>query len=303
MDGFTLTSLIVKAVVWPIATVSLAFIFRSPITRALTLITRIKYKDFEMIFHEGVEKIKEEAELQDSIKEFSHAENTKLQKLAQHSPKAVVLESWLKIEDAAKTKLNELYQHQEWRKHFQGSPINFILYKGALSPTTKNALQELQRLRNQIVHYSDNVISAKDSVEYAKLTNAIVNQIKGLAAIPKQHLTALTFLILNTNSLIDTGKYQDISLEEIKKEIEKGTILEFLKSRVGKDIDLSMYLHTDTAYSGFKEFYIDELQKLLGGYGGRERRKWGIENSGLCLLLAWTNEIIQQGWGWHPNEN
>jgi hypothetical protein len=37
-----------------------------------------------------------------------------------------------------------------------------------------------------------------------------------------------------------------------------------------------------------------ELKSILGGYAGDERRKWGVENSGLCLLLAWTNELIQQ---------
>jgi len=41
---------------------------------------------------------------------------------------------------------------------------------------------------------------------------------------------------------------------------------------------------------------------MYEGYAGNERRKWGIENLGLCLLLAWTNKIIQQGSGWYPNE-
>jgi hypothetical protein len=44
------------------------------------------------------------------------------------------------------------------------------------------------------------------------------------------------------------------------------------------------------------------MYQMYGGYAGNERRKWGIENLGLCLLLAWTNEIIQQGSGWYPSE-
>jgi hypothetical protein len=47
---------------------------------------------------------------------------------------------------------------------------------------------------------------------------------------------------------------------------------------------------------------MDYLQRMCNAYSGDERKKWGVENSGLCLLLAWTNEIIQQGSGWHPRE-
>ncbi|QDE27997.1 hypothetical protein FIV45_12300 [Paremcibacter congregatus] len=37
-------------------------------------------------------------------------------------------------------------------------------------------------------------------------------------------------------------------------------------------------------------------------YAGQHRRKWGVENNGLCLLLVWTNEIIQRGTGWYPSD-
>jgi hypothetical protein len=48
---------------------------------------------------------------------------------------------------------------------------------------------------------------------------------------------------------------------------------------------------------------VRHLQSIYGGYAGQERRKWGIENKGLCLLVAWTMEIIQQGSGWQSNED
>lgn len=47
---------------------------------------------------------------------------------------------------------------------------------------------------------------------------------------------------------------------------------------------------------------IKRLQDFRDCHSGNEMRKWGIENSGLCLLLAWTNEMIQQGSGWYPSE-
>jgi len=101
--------------------------------------------------------------------------------------------------------------------------------------------------------------------------------------------------------MIDTGKYQDITIEEVKREIEKGTVLEYVAERGGTDIDLSLITKAET-WPNFRSFYIEHLQSIYNAYSGNERRKWGVQNSGLCLLLAWTNEIIQQGSGWHSSE-
>ena len=107
-------------------------------------------------------------------------------------------------------------------------------------------------------------------------------------------INALTLLILQVNSLIDSGKYQNISISDVHGAIEGDGVLNFLKERVGSDIDLSIHL-SSKAYGDFAGFYEEQMASIYGGYAGQERRKWGVENSGLCLILAWTNEIIQQG--------
>ncbi len=106
-------------------------------------------------------------------------------------------------------------------------------------------------------------------------------------------VSALTLLILNLNSLIDSGKYADITIDDIHKAIEGKRVLRFLKERA-RDIDLSIHLDSN-AYNGFESYYETQLENIYGGSAGNERRKWGVEKSGLCLVLAWTNEIIQQG--------
>ncbi len=39
---------------------------------------------------------------------------------------------------------------------------------------------------------------------------------------------------------------------------------------------------------------VARWKEICGAYGGKTAKKWGVEKSGLCLLLAWTNELIQQ---------
>jgi len=114
-------------------------------------------------------------------------------------------------------------------------------------------------------------------------------------------LTSLTALILYLNSLVDSGKYDDIGIEEVKLHIDDGSILRWLQQRT--DIDLSLHVGDPNLTEGFEDFYVNYLQAIYDAYAGNERRKWGVERRGLCLLIAWTNEIVQQGKGWKPNED
>ena len=99
-------------------------------------------------------------------------------------------------------------------------------------------------------------------------------------------LSSLTYIITELNALIDTGRH-NISLAEVKKHIQAGDILQFIVVNTERDIDLS-------ALSPEQETEIVAgLQDILTTFDGTERLKWGIENNGLCLVLAWVNELIQ----------
>ena len=100
--------------------------------------------------------------------------------------------------------------------------------------------------------------------------------------------TELTWIILQLNAEIDSGS--TASIDEVEDQIEAGSLFTWLRDRY-PGLDLSVV--TAPGY-GDADGILAGLQQLLGGYRGSERRKWGVENNGLCLLLAWTNELIQQ---------
>jgi hypothetical protein len=111
--------------------------------------------------------------------------------------------------------------------------------------------------------------------------------------------SSFTLLILQLNSMLDTGKYDSITMRDVHKHINDRTVLRWLRE-IGKgDIDLSVHQDTET-YGDFEQLYANYLQNMSGGYAGNEGRKWGVENRGLCLLIAWTNEALQQGAAWKP---
>ena len=107
------------------------------------------------------------------------------------------------------------------------------------------------------------------------------------------HIHALTLMILQLNKLVDSGKYSDISISDVHRAIDEERIIEMLQERAGEDFDVSLI----NIYEGAREEYETRLNQIYGGYAGDECRRWGVKNLGLCLLIAWTNEIIQIGDG------
>ena len=106
-------------------------------------------------------------------------------------------------------------------------------------------------------------------------------------------LTALTLLVLRLNSLIDSGKFDDITVAEVHKWAEERNILVSLVERTKGEFSSEDY-NEDGPYANFSNFYDDQMESLANVTVGSD---FGIENSGLCLLVSWTNELIRQGSG------
>ena len=99
-------------------------------------------------------------------------------------------------------------------------------------------------------------------------------------------ITNLTFLAFYLNSALDTGRYADITCDEVQAEVERGTIFDFLADRLGKDMDLSIL--DDAKRSALCAEWLDMLRSVSA------RRKFGVENNGLCLLMSYCLEGIQR---------
>jgi hypothetical protein len=102
-------------------------------------------------------------------------------------------------------------------------------------------------------------------------------------------LTDLTLLILQLNHIVDHDLHRGVSIQEAHDHIEAGDVFEWLKKKFGTEIDLSIYQSRPS-----KDEISKQWQQIFGAYAGDENRRWGISHNGICLLLAWTNEIVQQ---------
>lgn len=92
-----------------------------------------------------------------------------------------------------------------------------------------------------------------------------------------------TYLGFYLNSLVDSGEF--ISLSEVKIEISKRTVLSFLKSKYEDKFDISLYTKAE----------LETIEDFFNGlnHAVDEQRKMGIEKNGLCLLIAYCLEALQ----------
>ena len=97
----------------------------------------------------------------------------------------------------------------------------------------------------------------------------------------------LTCLAFNLNYLLDRG-YYCFPIQEIKAAIKGRTLFTYLNRKISKDdsFDISLFDDSDRAW------LMDQFSNLADTID--EERKLGVQKNGICLLLAYTLELIQQ---------
>jgi hypothetical protein len=114
-----------------------------------------------------------------------------------------------------------------------------------------------------------------------------MHKIEGLTMVKINRLTYLTFEL---NALIDKGF--SISLKEAKQLCEEKKIFEEIERRfpfkeTGLDLSVITKMEPKT-----KEELTDIFEDMAIAIP--ERKKFGVEKNGLCLLIAYSQEQIQR---------
>lgn len=267
------------------------------------MVTSISYKDLRLQFDQALKAASEHAKENDVAKSDFSQEAPEIYNLVEVSPASAVLAAWAIVEDAAKGKVQEIMPERETFRDPLQRPIVYLEHKRCLTPSAVNSIHILHQLRDQAAHAKlSKAVSRTNAIRYIDQAIAIRKQVDAILEIPKVQLRALTMLILEINALIDSGKYDNITVDEVCQWIKNENIIQSLATRAGEDVDLSVLLGDRGVYSSSIHLYHSYMKGMLDAHGCSGERKWGVKNKGLCLLLAWANEMLQQGSGWYPND-
>ncbi len=107
---------------------------------------------------------------------------------------------------------------------------------------------------------------------------------------PPFPVSFLAMILFGLSSMLDSGEHDDITIKQVKDHARTGDLIDFLKSKNGGSFAMNV---TDIS-PVFRKWYTDQMADNCHAMSGRERRKYGVENRGLCLLISYTAEILQQ---------
>jgi hypothetical protein len=99
-------------------------------------------------------------------------------------------------------------------------------------------------------------------------------------------LRSLTILGLIGRLLPEIDRGDVLSPPEVRNAVANGTILDLLKKRYGDFPEFSPIHEAESA------LLRKELRDAMEAVGGRESFKLGLENNGLCFLIAYCLEML-----------
>lgn len=164
---------LISALAWPVATVWIAYLFREEVSGLASRMSRLKYKDMEASFERELKEAESKAEsitqqtpsTRPSVELISKLEQ--LQRIADISPRAAILEAWLLIESAAGQS-----GFVQGATHPRINPMLFVdwlIREGKLPSNSIKLVEVLRDLRNQAAHLPDFSVSRDEADRYLAL--------------------------------------------------------------------------------------------------------------------------------------
>lgn len=192
MDWLTFITEIAKAIIWPTTVILAVALLRKPLTTLIPGLTHLKWKDFELEFGRKIEELEQrserllpetEAPKQVRILQVEGAtrqpEIDRFTLLAELSPPAAVLESWLEVEIALK---NASARHgvSEMDASQSTSAIRALTKLGTLDSEAKAIINGLRALRNSAAHAPATAITVSQAKDYRSLALRVADRLKAL---------------------------------------------------------------------------------------------------------------------------
>lgn len=185
MDGLTFVVELIKALAWPGATLLIVFLLREQLRGLLPLLTKLKYKDLEVVFGREAAEARADADAlpapagQQTV--ALPSVSAEVGRLLAISPRSAVMESWRELENSAR---QAAIRHNVAQPAVATtSPTKIAKLLGAyhiLDPSQIGLFHDLRALRNQAAHAPEFVLeedAARDYIEAASRLSAFLDAV------------------------------------------------------------------------------------------------------------------------------
>uniref|UniRef100_Q479V8 DUF4145 domain-containing protein n=1 Tax=Dechloromonas aromatica (strain RCB) TaxID=159087 RepID=Q479V8_DECAR len=187
MDWLTFISKVVEATSWPLVACICFFALKDQLLRLFPFLRRLKYKEFEAEFGEGVREVSEKLTasatppvVSTSPEATAASGDTRdhFVRLAEAAPRAAVLEAWLQVEHAAQRLIRSYGVAERRPLRMVGPTIirDYLDKTNAVTPEQRESFDKLRQLRNKVVHFADVSLPLDEVIEYIDLALSLAGQ-------------------------------------------------------------------------------------------------------------------------------
>jgi len=184
MDWLVFVAQLIDATAWPAALLVVVLILRPVIKDLLLFLRKLKWGDFEAEFGRDLEHVREIVDehvalqtLPATSDKFPEPRKAFLIRLADLSPRSVVLESWRDLETTAIKILGDHVPSARNQGRQRVLATHALVDAGILDEAGFHVLTILRNLRNRAAHESGFSLSRDDAVEYALMTQNLASHL------------------------------------------------------------------------------------------------------------------------------
>lgn len=178
---------LIVGIAWPVAAVWIAYLFRGELKALLSRVSHLKYKELEAKFEKGLAEAEADARLvaQTAPPAFPPPETMtkldQLRRIAEVSPRAAIMESWVLIESAANQA--GLASGSVIPRTNTRTIVEYLARSGKLPESSIPLVEKLRHLRNQAAHLPEFALSQEEAERYLELavTSSEIISAVGLA--------------------------------------------------------------------------------------------------------------------------
>ena len=109
---------------------------------------------------------------------------------------------------------------------------------------------------------------------------------------PPYSVVNLANIFFALSSLADSGT--TVSIKDVRDHAYAGDLWHCIGD-LGAKHYLGFQIFSVPHWEEFRAWYVEEISGNCRAMEDRERRKYGVENNGICLLISYTAEILQAG--------
>jgi uncharacterized protein YutE (UPF0331/DUF86 family) len=185
MNWLEFVASVIASLAWPLSITLMFCVLRRPIIQLVPLLRRLKIKEIELEFREGLDAAKPKVALmaddrQMVIEGFLKKREYYI-RLAEVSKRSAIIEAWLEVETAMSDAYVRLVE--EGMKVFmeRRETADFLRGRNLISEDDYKLYEELRRLRNKAAHEIDN-LDINDAIvrEYIDLALNVAAKIRAL---------------------------------------------------------------------------------------------------------------------------